>query len=122
MPSHRAGFVLVDCPLASSETARLSASLDKIKTAEILLHKLQSCAASAELSEQLEHIRAQIQPISSLIRMRLQLCVYESRTNDYDHKAILAHSEWTKVVGEAKRAQATLLSLHHDTHEGRALN
>ena len=46
---------------------------------------------------------------------------YDSPTDDYDHRAILADPKWAEVVAAAKRAQAELLGLVDDPHERQLL-
>jgi hypothetical protein len=46
---------------------------------------------------------------------------YESPTDYYDHRAILADPNWMKVVASAKRAQAALLAVIGDAQERRLL-
>jgi hypothetical protein len=42
---------------------------------------------------------------------------YESPTDNYDHRAILADPLWTEVVAAAQRAQTLLVDLIDDPHE-----
>ena len=47
---------------------------------------------------------------------------YESPTDDYDHRAILADPKWAGVVASAKQAQAALLGIITDPRERRLLS
>lgn len=46
---------------------------------------------------------------------------YNSPTDDYDHRVILADPKWAEVVAAAKRAQTSLLRLIEDSGERRVL-
>lgn len=46
---------------------------------------------------------------------------YNSPTDDYDHKVILADAKWAEVVEAAQHAKSALLNLIVDPHEQRLL-